>query len=83
MTYNKWFDFNYCSVINISFLFPFLLLLYTIEKYPGYLRELFRYAIRSVGARSSFAVLAHTMNLKSDAPGESRETLTLHWLQLN
>ena len=47
------------------------------EALPGYLRQLFRYAQRTKGAKASFKELAASMNEKSDALGESRTTLSL------
>lgn len=39
-------------------------------EHPGYLRELFRYAQRTNGAKATFKELADTMNLKSEIEGE-------------
>ena len=46
------------------------------------MRELFRYAQRTKGAKTSYKDLADTMNLKSEAPGEVRTSLSLHSLQV-
>ena len=51
-------------------------------QHPGYLRELFRYAQRTKGAKATFKELADTMNLKSEIEGELRSTLSLHSLQV-
>ena len=53
------------------------------ETHPGYLRELFRYAQRTKGAKATFKELADTMNLKSKVAGETRATLSLHELQVS
>ena len=53
------------------------------EKHPGYLRELFCYAQQTKSAKATFKELADQMNLKSEAEGETRATLSLHMLQLN
>ena len=53
-----------------------------IGEHTGYLRELFRYAQRILGAKASYKDLAETMNLKSEAPGEIRTSLSLHSLQV-
>ena len=39
---------------------------------PGYIRELYRYAERTVSNQASFEDLARTMNSKSNVPGEQR-----------
>jgi hypothetical protein len=48
------------------------------KKHPHYHHELYRYAIKTRGAKSTYAEIADVMNQKSGAPGEARETLNLH-----
>ena len=50
---------------------------------PGYLHELFRYAIRTQGSKSSFAVLAIAMNQKSRVPTEHRPVINISRRMLN
>ena len=47
------------------------------EAHPGYIRELFRYAQRTLGCTATFQELTNLMNEKSDAPGEARMTISL------
>ena len=42
------------------------------ERYPGYIRELWRYAIRTLGAGATYNELAECINAKSAVPGEDR-----------
>ena len=51
-------------------------------KHPGYLHELYRYAIRTRGVLATFSELSETMNKKSATQEEDRPTLTLHRLQV-
>ena len=44
-------------------------------KHAGYLRELFRYAQKTLGYLANFTDLANCMSAKSDAPGEQRMSL--------
>lgn len=54
-----------------------------IEKeHPGYLHELYRYAIRTRGILSTFSEIAETMNSKSATSEETRPVLKLHRLQV-
>ena len=53
------------------------------ERHPGYLHFLYRYAIRTYGAKSGFSLLASVMNEKSDTPGESRMSINLSRRQVN
>ena len=39
------------------------------KKHPGYLHFLYRYVVKTYGAKSGFVLLALVMNEKSDAPG--------------
>ena len=55
-----------------------------IEKdYPGYLHELYRYATKVVGHKSSFAVIAMKINEKSRVSSENRISLHLSKDQVN
>lgn len=56
-----------------------------IEKdHPGYLHELYRYAVRMKGIRATFAEIAESMNAKSGTliAEEERPSLSLHRLQV-
>jgi hypothetical protein len=53
------------------------------SSYPGYLRELWRYAIKTKGSGASFQELADTMNEKSAAPAEERVELSISTGQLS
>ena len=53
------------------------------KRHPGYLHFLYRYAVRTFGAKSGFGLLASVMNERSDTPGESRTSLNLSRRQLN
>jgi hypothetical protein len=46
-------------------------------KYPGYIRELWRYAVKTKGSGATYQELAESMNEKSAAPGEARDELSL------
>jgi hypothetical protein len=46
-------------------------------KYPGYIRELWRYAVKTKGSGATYKELAECMNLKSAAPAEDRAELSL------
>ena len=50
------------------------------SKNLGYLHFLFRYAQKMRGYRASFTELAEIMNIKSEAPTETRPSLSLHCL---
>jgi hypothetical protein len=52
------------------------------EQHPGYLHELFRYAIDVKGALATYLELADCMNEKSAVPGEQRPTISLSRKQL-
>ena len=52
------------------------------QQYSTYIREMFRYAQRVNGAKSSFVELTHTINQKSYISEESRPSLKMHPLQL-
>ena len=52
------------------------------QKYPTYIREMFRHAQRVNGAQSSFVELTHTIIHKSCIVEESRPSLKMHPLQL-
>jgi hypothetical protein len=53
------------------------------EKYPGYILELYRYAIRTMGAGTTYKELAECMNAKSAAPGEDHSELNLSKSQVS
>jgi len=50
--------------------------------HPGYIRELYRYAIKTKGSRASFEELANTISEKSAAPGASQPELAMSEFQL-
>mmetsp|Transcript_22699 Transcript_22699/g.53836 ORF Transcript_22699/g.53836 Transcript_22699/m.53836 type:complete len:948 (+) Transcript_22699:244-3087(+) len=50
--------------------------------HPGYLHELYRYAVRTRGILATFAEITETMNSKSATSDEIRPTLRLHRLQM-
>jgi len=52
------------------------------ERYPGYVRELWRYAIRTLGAGATYNELAECINAKSAVPGEDCPELSLSRRQL-
>ena len=52
------------------------------QKYPTYIREMFRYAQRVNGAQSSFVELTHTIMQNSCTVEESFPSLKMHPLQL-
>jgi hypothetical protein len=51
--------------------------------HPGYLHELWRYAVKTKGSAAKFQELAETMNLKSAAPGEAQTELNVSGRQLS
>ena len=53
------------------------------NNHPGYLHELYRYATKIVGHKSSFAAIAIAMNEKSSVSSENRMTLHLSREQVN
>jgi len=52
------------------------------ENHPGYIRELYRYAERTIGPLATWRELADTVNFKSAVPGEERPTLSVSRRQL-
>jgi hypothetical protein len=52
-------------------------------KHPGYLHELWRYAIRTKGSGATYRELAETMNEKSASPAEQRTELSMSGQQLS
>lgn len=52
------------------------------EQYPGYLHELYRYAINTAGIKATFNEIAESMNMKSQNPTELRPALSLHYKQV-
>ena len=55
-----------------------------LEKaFPGYIRELYRYAERTVSNQASFEDLARTMNSKSNIPGEQHPKTQFNAIKLH
>ena len=52
------------------------------EEHLGYLHELYRYAITTVGVKATFMEIAEVMNAKSQSPSETRPELNLHYKQV-
>ena len=56
----------------------------TLERaHPGYIRELYRYAEKTLGNQASYEDLARTMNAKSKAPFEDRPDTTFNKMNLH
>ena len=53
------------------------------KRNSGYLHELFRYSINTIGSKASFAAIATCMNGRSCIISETRESIFLSRLQIN